>query len=161
MSVCEHDYSNIIRARGMKFGSIVKVSFTPERTPNIRILKRNDRTRVRPRGTNPLKGTNPFLVKDSDSPFGLDFGYPVRIRTPRSDWDPDSPCGFDLGLPVPIRTPRSRVNDRYFGWEGERDRERMLLLQAEGVLSVRSPCFVSADKFLRGSRGEDAKTWLI
>ncbi|GBM57428.1 hypothetical protein AVEN_24203-1 [Araneus ventricosus] len=144
----------------------------------IRILKRNDRTRVRP------KGTNPFLVKDSDSPFGLGLGLPVRTRsrTPRSNSVSDSPFGFGLGLPVrigtripltdsdcpfgfglglPVPTTRSRVNDRCFGWEGEGDRKRMLLLQAEGVLSVRSTCFVATDKFLRSSRGEDAKTRLI
>ncbi|GBM45201.1 hypothetical protein AVEN_168282-1 [Araneus ventricosus] len=96
---------------------------------------------------------------DPDCSFGLGLGLPLRIWTPRSDSVSDSL--YESGLPFPIRTPRYRVNDRCFGCEGEVDRERMLLLQAEGVLFVRSSCFVGANKFLRCSRGEDAKTRLI
>ncbi|GBM78288.1 hypothetical protein AVEN_46991-1 [Araneus ventricosus] len=64
----------------------------------IRMLKRNDRTRVR------QKGMNPFFVKDSDSPYGS--GLPIRIWT-RTLTDPDYPFGFGLGLPVRIWTARS------------------------------------------------------
>ncbi|GBN68422.1 hypothetical protein AVEN_204514-1 [Araneus ventricosus] len=81
------------------------------------------------------KRTNPFLVKDSESLYGSALELPVRIRTP-----------------VPIRTPRSRVNVRCFAWEGEGDMERILILQEEGVLSVRSPCFVAADSLLFAGR---------
>ncbi|GBO18730.1 hypothetical protein AVEN_224150-1 [Araneus ventricosus] len=107
-----------IRISGSSKGTTGLESYQKERQDSSP-TKRNDRTRVRPKGTNPLKGTNPFLVKDSDSPFGL----PIRIQTPRSDSDSDSPYGS--GLPVPIRTPLSRVNDRFFGWEGEGDREKI------------------------------------
>ncbi|GBM76949.1 hypothetical protein AVEN_230124-1, partial [Araneus ventricosus] len=42
--------------------------------PKIRILKRNDMSQVLTKGTNPLKGTNPYLVKDSDSASDSPYG---------------------------------------------------------------------------------------
>ncbi|GBN84439.1 hypothetical protein AVEN_26355-1 [Araneus ventricosus] len=68
-----------------------------------RILKRNDRTRVRLKGTNTLKGTNRSSLRtrtprsDSNTPYGS--GLPVRIlpRTPCTDLD----SLFRYGLLVP------------------------------------------------------------
>ncbi|GBN29596.1 hypothetical protein AVEN_37230-1 [Araneus ventricosus] len=105
-------------------------------------------------GSSPTKRNESAERNENVPRSGL--GLPVRIRIPRSDSASDSLYG--TGFPFPIRNPRSRVN---VGWEREGDRERMLFLQAEGVLSLRSPCFIAADKFLRGSRAEDAKTRLI
>ncbi|GBO03274.1 hypothetical protein AVEN_273393-1 [Araneus ventricosus] len=80
-----------------------------------------------------LKGTNLFLVKDSnsrsDSPFGLRFGLPLRIRTPRSD--SASVSLYGSGLPVPIRTPRSRMTEKVL-WVGGRRRQRKNVALAGG-----------------------------
>ncbi|GBM58092.1 hypothetical protein AVEN_114094-1 [Araneus ventricosus] len=86
--------------------------------PRIRILERNERTGVRPKGTNRPKGKN----LDSDS------------------------------LSDPPRTPRCIVKESCLGWGGGRDRMKNVSLPGkEGVLSLKSPCFVE-DKFLREER---------
>ncbi|GBM04530.1 hypothetical protein AVEN_197928-1 [Araneus ventricosus] len=61
--------------------------------------------------------------------FSLGLG--LRLQCP----DSASNSLYGSELPVPIRSPRSRVKDRCFRWEGEGDRERMMLLQVQGVLS--------------------------